>query len=111
MATFERSSIVLVHFPFSDLSQTKLRPAVVLSQTTKYDCILCQITSNANVDEKAIEIGARDFAEGSLQKTSYARPNKIFTAHEKLLLKRVGILKAEKTGEIVESIIRLLKTT
>lgn len=109
MATFGRSSIVLIHFPFSDLSQTKLRPALVLSQTTKDDFILCQIPSNARADEQSIEIVANDFAEGSLQKMSYIRPNKIFTAHKSLITKRVGILRDEKMDEITASIINILK--
>ena len=38
-------AVVLVRFPFSDLSQTKVRPAVVLADAGRGDCILCQITS------------------------------------------------------------------
>ncbi len=110
METFERASIVLIHFPFSDLSQTKLRPALVLSQTTKEDRILCQITSNSNVDEKAVEIHPDDFVEGSLRHISYARPNKIFTGHESLILKRVGVLSDEKYTQIIESVIEILRS-
>ncbi len=108
METFGRASIVLIHFPFSDLSQTKLRPALILSQTTKEDWILCQITSNSNADEKAIEIQLEDFVEGSLSQISYARPNKIFTGHESLILKRVGILSDKKTREVIKAIVHIL---
>jgi mRNA interferase MazF len=38
-------TVVLVPFPFSDLSQAKLRPAVVLADVGRGDWILCQITS------------------------------------------------------------------
>lgn len=61
MAAFARASVVLVDFPFSDLSDTKLRPAVVLAQASSQDWFLCQITSNAGIDEKAIEIKDPDF--------------------------------------------------
>jgi len=38
--------VVLVPFPFSDLSRTKMRPAVVLADAGRDDWILCQVTSN-----------------------------------------------------------------
>ena len=110
MVAFGFASVVLVEFPFTDLSQTKLRPAVVLAQATKEDWILCQITSNFGIDNKAIEIKDTDFAQGSLRRTSYARPNKIFTGHESLIEKRVGILRDEKASEIVESVIKILRS-
>ena len=109
MAAFGRASVVLVDFPFSDLSQTKLRPAVVLAQANRQDWFLCQITSNAGIDERAIEIKAPDFVAGSLRQTSFARPNKIFTGHESLINRRVGMLSEEATGEIVEAVIAILK--
>jgi mRNA interferase MazF len=39
-------SVVLIPFPFSDLSRAKLRPAIALAQTLRDDWILCQVTSN-----------------------------------------------------------------
>jgi mRNA interferase MazF len=109
MATFERSSVVLVDFPFSDLSDYKLRPALVLAQANMQDWFLCQITSNAGVDSKAIEIKSSDFEKGSLQRTSFARPDKIFTGHESLINRRVGILSEEATTKIIEAVIDILR--
>lgn len=110
MATFSRSSIVLVDFPFTDLSDTRLRPALILAQATAEDYILCQITSNAHIDGKAIEILDTDFAQGSLRQISYARPNKIFTGHESLITRRIGVLRESKTDNIIDAIIEILKT-
>ena len=109
MVAFGIASVVLIDFPFSDLSRTKSRPAVVLAQAGNEDWILCQITSNAKIDAKVVEINSADFAKGSLQKTSYARPNKIFTGHESLITKRVGILKKEKLEEIIRAVIEILQ--
>jgi hypothetical protein len=39
--------VVLVPFPFSDLSQTKVRPADCLADAGRGDWILCQVTSNS----------------------------------------------------------------
>ena len=97
MVAFGIASVVLIDFPFSDLSRTKPRPTVVLAQAGNEDWILCQITSNAKIDTKVVEINSSDFARGSLQRTNYARPNKIFTGHKSLIIRRVGILKKGKT--------------
>lgn len=48
MAAFVKGDIVIVPFPFSDLSQSKRRPALVVAKLTGDDLILCQITSQAN---------------------------------------------------------------
>ena len=50
MVTPSAGSVVLVRFPFSDLSQTRLRPAVVLADAGRGDWVLCQVTSNAYSD-------------------------------------------------------------
>jgi mRNA interferase MazF len=46
--------VVLIRFPFSDLSQTKLRPAVVLANAGRGDWILCQVTSKPCADPAAV---------------------------------------------------------
>jgi mRNA interferase MazF len=49
MVTPAARAIVLVRFPFSDLSHAKLRPTVVLAHAGRGDWILCQITSNPSL--------------------------------------------------------------
>jgi len=44
MAEFIKGDIIVVPFPFSDLSKSKLRPSVVLAPSGKGDWILCQVT-------------------------------------------------------------------
>jgi len=53
--------IVVLPFPFSDLSESKVRPAVVFARASKSDWILCQITSNPYGDAQAIVIAPTDF--------------------------------------------------
>lgn len=66
-------SVVLVPFPFSDLSHSKRRPAVVLANSGKGDWILCQLTSRSYADERAVELTDRDFLSGGLRVTSWLR--------------------------------------
>ena len=100
--------IVVLPFPFSDLSDSKIRPAVVLARANKSDWILCQITSNPYGDAQAIVIDRTDFKEGMLRLQSYARPSKLFTANEKLIISIEGTLKTEKLLAIRQAIIDIL---
>ena len=65
MVTPTVGSVVLVPFPFSDLSEAKLRPALVLADSGRDDWILCQITSNPYADPRAVELTDADFDTGS----------------------------------------------
>jgi mRNA interferase MazF len=56
MGTFVKGDVVVVPFPFSDLSAAKRRPALVVAILTGDDVILCQITSRAITDSYAIPI-------------------------------------------------------
>lgn len=100
--------IVVLPFPFSDLSDSKIRPAVVLARANKSDWILCQITSNPYGDAQAIVIERTDFKVGMLRLQSYARPSKLFTANQKLIVAIEGNLKPEKLIEIRQAIIDIL---
>ena len=101
-------AVVVVRFPFSDLSQTKLRPAVVLADAGRGDWILCQVTSKPYGDVRAINLEDASFAAGSLRVASYARPGKLFTASRDLILAQVGRLKPEPCRQIIDSVVSLL---
>jgi mRNA interferase MazF len=98
MVTPGPASIVVVDFPFSDLSGSKLRPAVVLCDAGRGDWLLCQITSNPHSDPAAVKITPADLAAGTLSALSFARPTKLFTAHETLPAKLTGDLALPNCG-------------
>ena len=101
--------IVLVPFPFSDLSQAKLRPAVALADAGRGDWILCQVTSNPYGDPRAIHLTSSSFGSGSLRSTSYARPGKLFTASRDLMVAQVATLTREALQQLIESVVRILR--
>ncbi|MDR0818896.1 MAG: type II toxin-antitoxin system PemK/MazF family toxin [Oscillospiraceae bacterium] len=109
MAGFVKGDVVVVPFPFSDLSSSKRRPALVLAQSDASDLILSQITSKSVSDELAVEIGASDFILGGLNVTSNVRPNKLFTAESGIIAYKAGSLKSGKTDEVVAVINELLE--
>ena len=105
----DQRDLLLVPFPFSDLSQSKLRPAVVLADVGQGDWILCQITSKPYGSNQAVELDNTSFAVGSLRVQSYARPDKIFTANHSLMLAKIGDLKPAIFKQIIEKIVRILQ--
>ena len=82
MAGLVKGDVVVVPFPFSDLTYAKRRPALVLSVLQGDDLILCQITSQQVTDPYAIPLSTSDFQTGSLRQQSNVRPNRIFTAED-----------------------------
>lgn len=109
MGTFAAGSVVLVPFPFSDLSQSKRRPAVVLADAGRGDWILCQVTSNPYSDSLAVRLEDSDFARGSLRIVSFARPAKLFTANEALFVSEVGALHPNALKQISDEVVSLVQ--
>jgi len=109
MGILAAGQVVIVHFPFSDLSQSKLRPAVILAEAGRGDWVLCQITSKSYGDPRAIQIAAGDFVRGSLRVTSFARPGKLFTAHTSLVAGQIGEFQPGKFSAIRDAVVRLIQ--
>ena len=104
MERFIAGDVVVIPFPFSDLSWAKNRPALVIAQVNNRDLILCQITSKANKDQYAIFLDSIDFAVGRLPIVSFIRPNKIFTADKSIIIKKTGSVKPAILKETVKKI-------
>jgi mRNA interferase MazF len=98
-----------VPFPFSDLSDAKRRPAVVLTAAGLGDWVLCQVTSSTYGDPRAVFLTAADFASGGLRVGSYARPGRLFTASEDLIAAHAGTLTDEAFGRVLDAVVGLLE--
>lgn len=103
--------VVLVPFPFSDLSQSKLRPAVCLAPAGRGDWVLCQVTSSPYGDPAALPIGAADFAAGGLRVASFARPGKLFTVSSALIVRSIGVLSPAAFGCVLAAVASLFQPT
>ena len=101
--------VVLVPFPFSDLSTTRVRPAVCLADAGRGDWVLCQVTSNSYSDPLAEPLAASDFATGGLPVTSFARPSKLFTASASLLVGIVGRLNGPAIQRLLDAAVRVFR--
>lgn len=111
MGLFIKGQVLKVLFPFSDLSDAKKRPGLVVATISGDDTILCQITSqNDEQDPYAIPLTEADFEDGNLRQTSYIRPNKIFTADPTIISGVIGYIKQSKMDEVDQAIIKILQS-
>ena len=101
--------VVLVTFPFSDLSAAKLRPAVCLADAGRGDWVLCQITSNAYGDPLAVPLDSPDFTAGGLLVARVVRPSKLFAASETLVARTVGTLTHATFQKVLAAVVSVLQ--
>ncbi|MHA1911032.1 MAG: type II toxin-antitoxin system PemK/MazF family toxin [Candidatus Kariarchaeaceae archaeon] len=106
---YNQGDIVLVPFPFSDLSGHKKRPVLIISIDNQIDndVISCVITSNPRKVNHSIIIDSGDLKTGSLPLQSKIRVNKIFTLEKSIILKKIGTLD-DKTLNRVKNTFRSL---
>lgn len=101
-------SVVLVPFPFTDLSGRKRRPALVVSPEGFHDedLILCAITSQLpeKLPEWEASLEAGDMVEEKLPKKSVIKVGKLFTMHRNLIARRFGTAKERKLQEVLDKL-------
>lgn len=109
MEKLVKGDVVVVPFPFSDLSSSKKRPSLVISVLKGDDLILCQITSKTVTDTYAIQLNEKEFKSGTLKQESNIRPNKLFIADEAIIQYRVGTLRETKNKQVIQKICEIIK--
>lgn len=110
MGRFVKGDVVVVPFPFSDLSAVKRRPALVIAVLNGNDLILCQITSKNVADSYAIPIVKSDFMNGSLPQNSNVRPNRLFTAESSIIIRKAGTLNTFKLQEVITKVVQIVSS-
>ena len=108
MGRFVRGDVVVITFPYSDLSAAKKRSALVVAPLDGDDVILCQITSQTVSDRYGIALGSTDFGSGGLKHASNVRPNRLFTADGRLVSYSAEVIKEEKLQEVLQRIIQII---
>ena len=110
MGGFIKGDVVIIPFPFTDLTGSKKRPAFVIANLSGDDIIVCQITSKFKSDLYALPVEAVDFSSGGLPVDSFIRPNKIFTANKNIIISVAGHLSERKINTIVNTIINIISS-
>jgi mRNA interferase MazF len=110
---YKKGDIVIIGFPFSDLSRTKKRPALIISNDSVNntgDYLMVQVTSKIRNDNLSLPINKDDFVNGKeLPLQSCIRLHKIFLLNESLIISKNTVVNSGFLGSVIEKITGLLK--
>lgn len=105
--------IVLLIFPFSNLSASKVRPALVISNNqynAKFeDLIAVAMTSNLKTRGHSILVTDEDLEEGKLIVNSKIKPDKIFSASQKLVRTKIGRIEKKVYDQVIEALLDVVR--
>jgi len=105
----KQKDIYLMPFPFSDLSKTKVRPVLIVSNNTfnniSSDVLVCVITSQKTTH--TIPFSNKDLIDGKLHQESYIKPSSLFKIDKELCIKKIGTIHEQLLNTIKKEIISL----
>ena len=109
---FKQKEIVLIRYPFSDFSDFKLRPILVVSNDYYNqnfpDILLCGITSNMFQDAFSISLTNEDLETGFLPRPSVVKCHILHSIDSSLIIRKVAALNDIKFGEVTDKIKTLI---
>ena len=101
-----QKELVLLPYPFSNLEENKVRPALVVSNDSFNkkgdDCIMVPLTSVIKNEPYSVLINQQDLLSGKLLKQSRIKVDKVFNVEKNLVIMKIGIVN-DKTFEKVKS--------
>ena len=105
-----KGDVVVTPFPFSDLTSSIKRPALVIAKLKGEDLILCQITSKEHIsDPYQIQLNPKDFSQGGLKINSFIKPSILFTLRKSIILYTLGRVNKKKIGEVENNLCKIIK--
>jgi mRNA interferase MazF len=109
-----KGKVVLVSFPFDDLSSSKVRPAVCLTSVVGANehIIFALITSRIPTDlldtDIIIDTSHPDFMMSGLYKPSTIRLDHLITLRKSIIKRELGTLSLETQAQIANNLCSLL---
>ena len=108
-----KGDIVLVKFPFTNISGEKLRPALIITEESKFkDFILAFITTQFDQMEKydmLLTADSKDFQKTGLKRESLLKLNKLTTLNKRMIVGKIGILTKELMNQVDNNLKGLFK--
>ena len=107
MPSFSRNEVILVRYPFSDLTSIKIRPAVVVGAAVRGDLLVVPLTSRTSAT------GAGEFVLAEWRTAGLNVPSAvkrgIYTVHTSIVLKTIGQLMPTDAEQVGASLRRWLE--
>ena len=109
---FEQGEIIIVPFPFSDLSTIKQRPVLILSKNEYNnqtgDIITCGITSNIKDTQCSILLESNNLKEGVIPSISRIKVDKLFTIDKNLVKKKLAMIDLSTFEKVKQEFSKLI---
>jgi len=100
MERFVKGDVVVLEFPYTDLSKTKKRPSLIVADLKGDNFILCQITGQPRPDPDLVKLEKDNFQTGGLHRDSFIIPSFVFTIHKSKINYSAGRIKKDKIKEV-----------
>lgn len=104
---YEKGEVVIFHFPFSDMQETKKRPSLIVANSQDDHVILAQITGQPRPDRDLLELSPHDFQSGGISRDSFIRPSVLFTVHKSQIEYKAGKINPSKIKEVQNKLIEV----
>jgi len=108
----KQRDLVIVLFPFSDFSEFKKRPAIVLSgsdyNVDNDDVLVCGITSKLDSHKLGVLIKNCHLDSGNLEVNSEIRIDKLLLVNKQRVYFKLGTLNVQKYSEVYNKILNLI---
>ena len=109
----KQGDIILIPIPFTDLSSSKRRPVLVLSNndynSKTDDIVVAAITSNILLKDYSVNITTDDLIDGNLKVDSCIRADKIYTLSQNIVIKRFGKVNENVMEKVKSKISELIE--
>ena len=103
MPTYSKNDVLLVRYPFTDLSETKVRPAVVVhAPHPSEDSIIIPLTSRASSLLPG-EFTLENWADAGLNVPTIVKRG-VFTIHPSLIIRNIGRLSLHDSQSLEQSL-------
>jgi mRNA interferase MazF len=100
MERLVKGDVVVLDFPYTDLSKTKTRPSLIVANLKGDNIILCQITGQPRPDPDLINLKKEDFQTDGLHRESFIMPSFLFTINKSKINYVAGKIKQENIREV-----------
>ena len=103
----KKGDIVLIPFPFTDLSGNKNRPAIILVDSEE-DVTVCFITTQLRLKSE-FDILLQPSYQNGLKRASMIKLNKLATIDKELIIGKLGRLDKNNLNMMNQNLLKILK--